>query len=170
MRTLITTFPSRQLRLGSASLLLLLSATLSSAGNSAQPDAASSDQPASPWASGDTIVLKGPDVYLLEREDLGRQKGIRLRPIPGRDRLFYKVEFNPNNDDLRLMSSLSDLSAIPTEGKGLTVVASVDQSLHFRIFDDDGKMVVDTDEKRLPNQGQHFADLKKQLEGLVASA
>jgi tetratricopeptide (TPR) repeat protein len=165
MRPLITTFPSRQLWLGSASLLLLLSATLSSAG-SAQPDPASSDQPAPPLASGDTIVLKGPDVYLLEHVDLGRQKGVIRRSIPGRDRLFYKVESNPNNDDLRLMSSLSDLSAMPTEGKSLTVVAAVDQALHFRIFDDDGNMVVDTDEKRLPDQERHFADLKKKLEGL----
>jgi tetratricopeptide (TPR) repeat protein len=166
MRTLIRTFPGRRLWFGSASLPLLLATTLFAAGASVQPDPASPDQPAPPLAPGDTVVLKGPDVYLLEREDLGRQKGVTQRLIPGRDRLFYKVERNPNNDDLRLMSSLSDLSAIPTEGKGLSVVASVGQSLHFRIFDDDGKMVVDTDEKRLPNQEQLLADLKKQLEGL----
>src|SRR5512135_646598 len=51
--------------------------------------------------------------------------------------------------DLRLMSSLNDVSGIPTEGKNLIVVVTVNNVLHFRIFDGDGKVVVDTDEKRL---------------------
>ena len=48
--------------------------------------------------------------------------------------------------DLRLMSSVNDVSGIPTEGERLIVVAAVHDVLHFRIFDGDGKMVVDTDE------------------------
>jgi beta-lactamase superfamily II metal-dependent hydrolase len=51
--------------------------------------------------------------------------------------------------DLRLMSELNDVRRIPTGGKNLVVVASVNQVLHFRIFDDYGRMVVDTDEKQL---------------------
>ena len=68
--------------------------------------------------------------------------------------------------DLRLMSSLNDVSGIPTEGKNLIIVAAVDNVLHFRIFDGDGKVVVDTDEKRLTEQARQIEDLRKQLESL----
>ena len=64
--------------------------------------------------------------------------------------------------DLRLMSSVTDVSDIPTVGLSLIIVAVVDHVLHFRIFDGDGKMVVDTDEKRLTEQAQQIEDLRKQ--------
>ncbi len=68
--------------------------------------------------------------------------------------------------DLRLMSSVNDVSGIPSAGQSLIIVAVVDHVLHFRIFDDDGKMVVDTDEKRLTERAQQIEDLRKQLESL----
>ena len=68
--------------------------------------------------------------------------------------------------DLRLMSSVNNVSGIPTAGKNLIIVAAVNNVLHFRIFDGDGKMVVDTDEKRLTEQARQIEDLKKQLESL----
>ena len=75
--------------------------------------------------------------------------------------------------DLRLMSSLNDVSGIPTEGKNLIIVAAetiivaaVNSVLHFRIFDVDGKVVVDTDEKRLTEQARQIEELRKQLESL----
>ena len=37
------------------------------------------------------------------------------------------------------MSSLNDVSGIPTEGKNLIIVAAVNNVLHFRIFKGDGK-------------------------------
>ena len=49
--------------------------------------------------------------------------------------------------DLRLMFSVHDVSHIPTVGKSLIIVAVVDDVLHFRIFEDDGKTFVNTDEK-----------------------
>ena len=49
---------------------------------------------------------------------------------------------------------------IPTEGKNLVVVAAVDQVLHFRIFDRDSKMVVDSDEKRLRERVRPIEDLR----------
>ena len=55
--------------------------------------------------------------------------------------------------DLRLMSSLNDVSGIPTENKNLIIVAAVNKVLHFRIFDDHGKVIVDTNEKELTNTG-----------------
>ena len=64
------------------------------------------------------------------------------------------------------MSLLNDVSDIPTVGQNLIIVAAVNKVLHFRIFDDDGKVVVDTDEKRLTEQARQIEDLRKQLESL----
>ena len=69
-------------------------------------------------------------------------------------------------DKLRLMSSLNDVSGIPTEGKNLIIVAAVNSVLHFRIFDGDGKVIVDTDERKLTEQAGEIEDLRKQLESL----
>jgi tetratricopeptide (TPR) repeat protein len=69
-----------------------------------------------------------------------------------------------NRFDLRLMSSLNDVSGIPTEGRNLIIVATVNNELHFRVFDGGGKVVVDTDEKRLTEQARQIEDLRKQLE------
>ena len=68
--------------------------------------------------------------------------------------------------DLRLMSSLNDVSGIPIEGKNLIIVATVKNVLHFRIFDGDGKVVVDTDEKRVTVQARQIEDLREQLKSL----
>jgi len=67
--------------------------------------------------------------------------------------------------DLRLMSSVKDVRDIPKAGKDLIIVAAVDNVLHFRMFDGNGKVVVDTDEKRLPEQARQIEDLRKQLAG-----
>ncbi|MFI5458435.1 MAG: ABC transporter permease [Isosphaerales bacterium] len=68
--------------------------------------------------------------------------------------------------DLRLMSSESDVSRIPTLGQNLVIVADVKGVLHFHIFDADGKVVVDTDGTRLTTKAGPIADLKKQLDSL----
>ena len=68
--------------------------------------------------------------------------------------------------DLRLMSSVNGVNGIPAKGKNLIIVAAVDHVLHFRIFDGDGKKVVDTDEKRLTEQVRQIEDLRKRLEKL----
>jgi hypothetical protein len=67
---------------------------------------------------------------------------------------------------LRLMSSVKDASGIPTAGESLMILTVANRVLHFRVFDDDAKMVVDTDAKRLPEQAQSIEVLKEQLEGL----
>jgi hypothetical protein len=67
---------------------------------------------------------------------------------------------------LRLMSSLNDVIGIPTEGKDLIIVAAVNNVLYFRVFDGDGKVVVDTDEKRLTGQARQIEGLREQLERL----
>jgi Leucine-rich repeat (LRR) protein len=73
-----------------------------------------------------------------------------------------------------LLPSLNDVSGMPREGKNLIVVADVSKKLHFRVFDSDGKTLVDTDEKTLLDKAQQveytkgqsaqqIEDLKKQL-------
>ena len=71
--------------------------------------------------------------------------------------------------DLRLMPPVNDVNGIPTGGKNLIIVAAVNRVLHFRIFDGDGKVVVDTDEKRLTEQARLIKSLGKQLEILWPS-
>jgi WD40 repeat protein len=68
--------------------------------------------------------------------------------------------------DLRLMSPLNDVRGVPTEGKNLIIVAAVNDVLHFRILDGDGKVVADTDEKRLTGQAGQIKDLREQLKSL----
>jgi hypothetical protein len=61
---------------------------------------------------------------------------------------------------------VNDTSGIPTAGKSLVILAVVDQRLHFRVFDSDGRVVVDTDEKGLAKQARQIDDLRKLLESL----
>jgi Patatin-like phospholipase len=68
--------------------------------------------------------------------------------------------------DLQLLSSVKDISDIPKRGEGLIIVADVGDVLHFRMFDGDGKVVVDTDEKGLTEQAEQIENLRKQLERL----
>jgi hypothetical protein len=69
--------------------------------------------------------------------------------------------------ELRLIA-VKDYSCIPTHGKNLIVVASIEDVLHFRIFDQAGNMVVDTDEKKLSAKAGRIAELKNRLENLWA--
>jgi proteasome lid subunit RPN8/RPN11 len=62
--------------------------------------------------------------------------------------------------DLRLMSSVKDVSDIPRGGKDLIILAALENVFHFRVFDGDGKLVVDTDEKRLTHQARQIEDLR----------
>jgi len=64
------------------------------------------------------------------------------------------------------MSSVKHISGIPTAGKSLIILAVVDHLLQLRVFDGDGKPVVDTNEKRLMEQRRPIQDLRKQLESL----
>ncbi len=67
---------------------------------------------------------------------------------------------------LRLMAAVKDVSELPTAGKNLVIVAAVGNVLHFRMFDGDGKLVVDTDEKEQTAQVGQIEDLRRRLGGL----
>jgi tetratricopeptide (TPR) repeat protein len=68
--------------------------------------------------------------------------------------------------DLRLMSAVNDVSGIPSAGKSLIILAGVEHVLYLRIFDGDGKVVMDDDEKKLTEQAREIADLREQLQKL----
>jgi hypothetical protein len=72
----------------------------------------------------------------------------------------------PEGCDLRLMTPVKDVRSIPTAGDSLFIVAVVDHVLHFRVFDGHGKIIVDTDEKKLTEQVRRIEELRKQLESL----
>jgi hypothetical protein len=69
---------------------------------------------------------------------------------------------NGKGYDLQLVLDAS----IPTKGKNLIIIATVDNVLNFRIFDSDGNKVVDTDEQKLPHQTLQIKHLREQLESL----
>jgi RNA polymerase sigma factor (sigma-70 family) len=56
-----------------------------------------------------------------------------------------------NQFEVRLMPTVNDLSALPTAGKNLFVVADFNRALHLRMFDVHGKMVLDSAAKRFTN-------------------
>jgi hypothetical protein len=68
--------------------------------------------------------------------------------------------------DVRLLSPVAQTRDIPASGKNVAIIAAVDRVLHFRVFDPDGKKVVDTDENSLKEKSQQIADLRNQLEAL----
>ena len=71
-----------------------------------------------PIAAGDIVVLKGPEVFLVEGEiprhdnDTRQRpipaKGARERPIPGRDRLLYRVNVTPKVGKNISLTSIDD--------------------------------------------------------------
>jgi RNA polymerase sigma factor (sigma-70 family) len=50
--------------------------------------------------------------------------------------------------ELRLMPNVNDLNSLPSAGKRLFIVADLNHALHLRMFDLEGKMVLDSDAKR----------------------
>ena len=86
-------------------------------------------------------------------------------PIPPQTRVF-RLGDGGTGYDLRLFSSLNDVTDVPREGKKLILVASVGQVLHFRMFDHGGDMVEDTDERKLTAKATQIDDLKELLRDL----
>ncbi len=102
-------------------------------------------------------VLLDPDNLLLTL--MAAENAMRLGTVGSFEPHFWLDQVprsSRDGFDLQLMSSVNDVSGIPTKGgptrsagKGLIILAAVNQVLHIRMFDADGKMIEDTDEKRL---------------------
>jgi hypothetical protein len=79
-------------------------------------------------------------------------------------RLMYSLEDIadiPIGCQLIVLTSVQDAASIPQEGRDCVVVARVGNVLHFRIFDREGCLVVDTEEKKLTESADHVQTLKK---------
>ena len=61
---------------------------------------------------------------------------------------------------------LTDAEKVQVIGEATSIVGQT-YVLHFRIFDGDGKKVVDTDETKLTEKARQIGDLRKQLPGLL---
>jgi hypothetical protein len=97
------------------------------------------------------------------------REGDVARLTPGQDwsrKLRFRV---PDVRQLRRFSSLETPADLPRLGKDLVVVARIKQVLHFRVFDGEGQMVVDTNETRLKDRQREVQELRKQLDGSWAS-
>jgi hypothetical protein len=64
---------------------------------------------------------------------------------------------------LQLMPSVKDVKEMPRRGANLIVVASLEDVLHFRVFDESGILVVDNDEKSVKLKTPHIDELRKHL-------
>jgi lipopolysaccharide export LptBFGC system permease protein LptF len=82
--------------------------------------------------------------------------------------IVHRVSDTFSSYNLRLLDSPADRSEIPNDGKLVIIVADIDHKLHFRVFDDDGTVVVDANEETLTEHARRIEDLKKQLESLWA--
>ena len=115
------------------------------------------------WADGSQIE-RIPKFFLVDREGV-------LRFVPPMhelqdrvDILFGRAKRSPFLVfQLRLVPPVEDAGGIPTEGKNQLVVTAANKVLHFRIFDQKGKMILDTDETRLVDQAENVEALRKQL-------
>jgi hypothetical protein len=82
--------------------------------------------------------------------------------VPDRnDQVFLPLDqFNIHEGELRLIA-VSDISDIPDKGNNLIILANIENVIYFRLFDEDGAIVVDTDETKLPTRTGPIADLRK---------
>jgi phosphate transport system permease protein len=67
--------------------------------------------------------------------------------------------------EVRLIASARDTRDLPSKGRDLIVIADLEKSLLFRIFNAKGNKVEDKDSKDLKTT-RELADLKKELDGL----
>ncbi len=103
------------------------------------------------------------------------QQPITVRPMRSSRRSRRRSRRPPNpglgyagDGELRLMRNVNDLKALPSAGNRLFIVADVNHVLHLRMFDLEGKMVLDSDAKRFTNTWVYY--LQQLVPTLVASA
>lgn len=62
---------------------------------------------------------------------------------------------------------VKDYSCIPAKGRNAIVVCLIENRLYFRLFDEYGNMVVDTDETKLRAKASQIAELRKHLDTML---
>jgi multidrug efflux pump len=109
------------------------------------------------------LVQNRISLALPNLPDVIKQTGVNIRKQSPDILLAVAINSPGDLGDLLWMPTVSDAKEIPKQGKNRVVVARINDVLHFRIFDGVGATVVDTDERRLPDQAFLIEDLKKQL-------
>jgi tetratricopeptide (TPR) repeat protein len=71
------------------------------------------------------------------------------------------LELGVKGIELKLLPALEDVNEMPASGKNLIVVAAVKNVLHFRIFDVEGNVAADTEEKKLVERAQQVEKFRK---------
>lgn len=99
-------------------------------------------------------------IYVVDRTDIVRV----FVDIPERSSNFV------HGVDLRLFDAPRDLDALPAQGKALVVLARMDDKLHFRCFDAEGRRVVDAGEDELTGDASQRAALKELVADLWKQA
>ncbi len=116
--------------------------------------------------AGLLIVLAGSfySVRTADEGQVGMLEGdVKSELVRIDDSVIRIWKVDPHSYEVKLMSAVSDVREMPARGKDLMIVAAVDSILHFRVFDSDGDLVVDTDEKRLTKRTPQIEELRKQL-------
>jgi hypothetical protein len=105
----------------------------------------------------DQVKDSSPRRYTVDLYNTLKGEGLLLRAFLDKQLKRFR------GIDIRLMPPLNDVSGIPRNGNYLVIVAAVGQLLRFRVFDSDGKMVLDKDEEGLTDKARQIGDLKKHL-------
>jgi len=81
-------------------------------------------------------------------------------------RRWVNIDKRLRADEVVLIGTPADVARVPADRKNLLIVANEGDGLHFRQFDDEGKLVVDTGEKWLPNRAGLIDDVRTRLRSL----
>jgi hypothetical protein len=115
------------------------------------------------------LVNRLEAVKTWNQKVLGQNKSVERisREIDDLANKIKKTKYKDTDGlGLELMFPKSDVSNIRSSGTNLVIVANVNGELYFRIFDDGGRIIRDTNETLLPKQSEPIADLKRQLDNL----
>jgi hypothetical protein len=113
---------------------------------------------------GATVVLPSLDSQVVPAP---AQSGVHINILGNKSTAEHDApDVKSPKTYVLLRSSESDVDGIATSGTNLVVVAKVNSLLYFRIFDAEGKRVVDTNESHLTSQSKPIAHLKTTLDSL----
>ena len=106
-------------------------------------------------------------IFDTDGKQMNKKRGRTTRPGRGLNKLKEDLDtlwLPPKDCDFRWMSSVDDPSRIPNDGeKRRIILALVDQVLHVRIFDGDGNMVADTNERRLTEHPLQIQEVRRRI-------
>ena len=97
------------------------------------------------------VLLSTASEYIIDANDISGGLDKLDPALTNYDVKYAVLASDLAGFDLQLIPSLNDVSSIPTDRKTLFIISRVNNVLHFRIFDRDGSVVVNTDENRLLN-------------------